>query len=188
MAQCGTHKGGRGNSPAFSVPERGGPAAPAGWKGFTLIELVIILTLIGILALFVAPRMLDVTATKAEAFADKLRADIRTARNLAMAENRRYRVYVNTTPAPASGYAVVNDANADGWGTTGANELALDPAGNGSLSVALNAGDYAGITVAPNTVIEFDSLGRPALGGGTVLTVSPGGGTVTVTDKTGAVN
>ena len=69
-------------------------------RGFTLAELVIIILLIGILAVFVAPRMLDVTSTKAAAFADKLRADIRYTQNAAMTANRRYRVYVNTAPAP----------------------------------------------------------------------------------------
>lgn len=156
-------------------------------NGVTLVELIVILVLIAILAVFAAPRMTDVTATKAGAFSDKLRADIRHARNLAMTENRRYRVYVNSAPAPASGYAVVNDKDGDGaWGEAG--EIALDPAGSGSLVFALNAGEYAGITLAPNAVIEFDSSGRPTLGGGTVLIVSSGGGTVTITDQTGAVN
>ncbi len=164
-------------------------------KGFTLIELVMVIVLLGIIAVFVAPRMLDVTGTKAEVFADKLLADIRTARNLAMSEGRRYRVYFNGmgSGAPANGYIVVNDADADGnWGEAGPGEIALDPAG-GNLLVILNAGDYAGITVStppgpPAGIIEFDSLGRPTLGGGTNLTVSPGGGTVTVTPQTGAVN
>ncbi|HWR73762.1 MAG TPA: GspH/FimT family pseudopilin [Nitrospirota bacterium] len=158
-------------------------------KGVTLVELIVILVLIGILAVFVAPRMTDVTATKAGAFSDKLRADIRHARNLAMTENRRYRVYVNSAPAPASGYAVVSDKDGDGnWGEAGAGEIAFDPAGSGGLVVTLNTGEYTGITLAPNAIIEFDSTGRPTLGGGTVLTVSPGGGTVTVIDQTGAVN
>lgn len=158
-------------------------------EGFTLIEVVIILVLIAITGFFVAPRMLDVGGTKAGAFADKLRADIRHSRNLAMTENRRYRVYINAAPAPVpNGYAVVNDANGDGWGMTAASEIAQDPAGSGPLSVTLNAGDYAGITVAPNGAIEFDSLGRPTMGGGMVLTVSPGGETVTITAQTGAVN
>ncbi|HAK60447.1 MAG TPA: hypothetical protein DCO77_08710, partial [Nitrospiraceae bacterium] len=80
-------------------------------KGFTLIELVMILVLVGIIAAVAVPRMSDVTGTNASAFAGKLRADIRYAQNLAMTENQRYRVYVNTAPSPAAGYAVVNDAD-----------------------------------------------------------------------------
>jgi len=157
--------------------------------GFTLVELVMVLVLIGILAVFAAPKMLSVTSTKSDTFARKLRADIRYAQNLAMSENRRYRVYLNTSPGPAKGYAVVNDANGNGtWGEAG--EIAADPAGGGSLSIALDTGDFVGITVSTPAggFIEFDSLGRPTAGGGTVLTVSPGGLTVTITAQTGAVN
>jgi MSHA pilin protein MshC len=158
-------------------------------KGFTLIELVMVIVLIGIIAVFIAPRMVDVTGTKAGAFRDKLRADIRYAQNLAMTQNRRYRVYVNTAPGPANGYAVMNDSNGNGtWGEAG--EIALDPAGSSNFVVTLNTGDYAGITVSTPAggFIEFDSLGRPTIGGGVVLLVTPGGRTVTISDQTGAVN
>lgn len=157
-------------------------------KGFTLIELVMILVLIGIIAAVAVPRLGDVTGMKSSSFADKLRADIRYAQNLAMTENQRYRVYVNIAPAPApAGYAVANDTDGDGtWGEAG--EFAADPAGSGNLSITLNAGEYAGITVAPNTFVEFDALGRPTVGGGTVLTLSPGGATITITAQTGALN
>jgi MSHA pilin protein MshC len=156
-------------------------------KGFTLIELVIVLLLVGILAVYAAPRMVAVTDTKAGAFADKLRADVRYAQNLAMTQNRRYRVYFNTAPSPASGYIVVNDANGNGtWGEAG--EIAQDPAGRGSLSVTLNTGDYVGITVSTPAggFIEFNSLGVPTAAA--VLTINPGGQQVTITAQTGAVN
>jgi MSHA pilin protein MshC len=161
-------------------------------KGFTLIELVMVLVLIGILAVFVAPRLGDVTSSKAGAFRDKLRADIRYAQDLAMTWNQRHRVFFNTNPAPNPGYAVVNDANGNGtWGEAG--EIAPDPAGNGNLNVTLNAGQYAGITVSTPAggFIEFDSLGAPTVGGGVVLTVFANGvaaGTMTITAQTGAVN
>ena len=157
-------------------------------QGFTLIELVIILLLIGIIAVYAAPRFLDVPSTKASAFAGKLQADIRYAQNLAMTQNRRYRVYVNTNPAPTpNGYAVVYDTSGGAWSAFG---YAQDPAGTGNLNVTLNAGQYAGITVSTPAggFIEFNSLGAPTVGAGTVLTVSPGAQTVTITAGTGAVN
>ena len=165
-------------------------------RGFTLIELVMILVLLGILAAFAVPRLGNVTATNAGAFTDKLRADIRYAQNLAMSQNRRYRVYFNAAPAPNPGYAVVNDADGNGtWG--GAGEVARDHAGGGPLSVTLNAGQYAGITLsAPGfagNYVEFNSLGVPFDSAGALtvsrnVTVAPGGTTVTVTAQTGAVN
>jgi hypothetical protein len=104
-----------------------------------------------------------------------------------MTQNRRYRVFFNTAPSPNPGYVVVNDANGNGtWGEAG--ESALDPAGGGNLSVTLNAGQYAGITVSTPAggSIEFNSLGVPTAAA--VLTITPGGQTVTIIAQTGAVN
>jgi Tfp pilus assembly protein FimT len=143
-----------------------------------------VLVLIAIVAAFVAPKLGDVTTTKAGAFHDKLLADIRYAQNLAMSRNQRHRVYFNAAPAPAIGYAVTDNVPA----------IVADPAGGGNLSVTLNAGDYTGITVAaPYTFIEFDSLGRPYDNAGnptaaaTTITISPSG-SVTIAPQTGAVN
>ena len=154
--------------------------------GFTLIELIIIIVLLAIMAAVAIPRMGDVTAMKAAATAEKLKSDIRYAQELAMTQNRSYRVYFNTSPAPASGYAVVNNANGNGtWGEAG--EFAPDPSGKGNLSVTLNSGDYAGVTASSSVnPIEFNSLGRPT-GGATTITVSPGSYTITISAETGAV-
>jgi MSHA pilin protein MshC len=164
-------------------------------RGFTLIELVMVIVLIGIVAVFAAPRLGNITSTKAGAFVDKLRADVRYAQSLAMSQNRRYRVYFNAAPSPTPGYAVVNDATGNGiWGEAG--EFAADPAGTGNLSVTLS-GQYAGITFSTvgfsGNYVEFNSLGVPFdnVGALTVnknVIISPGGATVTVTAQTGAVN
>ena len=124
---------------------------------------------------------------KAAATSEKIKSDIRYAQELAMTQNRSYRVYFNTSPAPASGYAVVNNANGNGtWGEAG--EFAPDPSGKGNLSVTLNSGDYAGVTASSSVnPIEFNSLGRPT-GGATTITVSPGSYTITISAETGAVN
>jgi MSHA pilin protein MshC len=157
-------------------------------KGFTIIELIMVIVLIGIIAVYAAPRLSNVTNTKAGAFVDKLRADIRYAQNLAITGNQRYRVYFNGSGgAPASGYIVVNDENGNGtWGEAG--EIALDPAGGGNLIVTLNTGNYAGITVSTPAggFIEFNALGAPTAAA--TITIAPGGQQVTITDHTGAVN
>jgi len=157
--------------------------------GFTLIELVVIIVLLAILAAVAIPRLGDVASTKAAATAAKIKSDIRYAQELAMTRNRSYRVYFNSAPAPASGYAVVNDANNNGaWGEAG--EFAPDPSGKGNLSVTLNSGDYAGVTasLSAGSYISFNSLGRPTTGGGATITMSPGGYTITIFAETGAVN
>jgi MSHA pilin protein MshC len=135
-------------------------------KGFTLIELVMVLVLIGIMAAVVIPRLGTMTTTNAAAFTDKLRTDIRYAQNLAMTRGKRTRVYFNGTgpapvTAPAQGYTVGIDNS--GAGNCSAFLLASDPAGGGNMLVTLNAGMYAGISIpAPSiTCLEYDSLGRP---------------------------
>jgi Tfp pilus assembly protein FimT len=157
-------------------------------SGFTLIELIILITVLVILAAVAIPRFSDVASTKAAATAEKLKSNIRYAQELAMTQNRSYRVYFNTSPAPAAGYAVVNNADGDAnWGEAG--EFAQDPALTGNLSVTLNSGDYAGVTVSTPAggYIEFNSLGRPTVGGGVIITVSPGSYTLTISSETGAV-
>lgn len=178
----------------------------SGCKGFTLIELIMVIVLIGILAVYATSKLGNMTITNAAAFSDKLRADIRYAQNLAMTRNSRARVYFNgtgTAPNPA-GYAVVSDTSAlhDCSGFT----AAVDPAGSASLRVILNTGTYAGITVTPTAgmnCLEYDSLGRPyncnavpancLSPSAGLMTISVNAnavavGSVTVTPQTGAVN
>jgi len=166
--------------------------------GWTLIELVLIMFLLGIAAAIAMPNVSNMTGTKASAVARKLQADLSYAQGLAMTQRLRHRVYFNLAPAPVpQGYAVVNDADGDGtWGEAG--ESARDPLGGGSLSVTLNTGDYAGITLTAigfaGQYVEFDTLGVPyssagALAAITSVTVS-GGSTnqpVRVVLQTGSV-
>jgi MSHA pilin protein MshC len=171
--------------------------------GFTLIELVMVLVLIGIIAAFAAPKFRNITTSNAGAFPDKLRTDIRYAQNLAMTRTSRTRVYFNgtgTAPNPA-GYAVVIDTSAQH--DCSVFTAATDPAGGASLRVTLNTGTYAGITVTPGmNCLEYDSLGRPyncnavpanclSPSSGLVISVNANAvavGTVTITAQTGVVN
>jgi MSHA pilin protein MshC len=174
-------------------------------KGFTLVELVVVLLVVAILSVFVVERIGNVASMRAAAFAKKLRADIRYAQNVAMTQNRRARVYFNGAGAapvfaPAAGYAVAADASG---GSCSPFAAVLDPARSGNLAVTLGTGDFAGITVTPTaTCLEYDSLGTPyACAGNLGDCLSPAGGmsltvnaaaapvvTVTVVAGTGAVN
>jgi MSHA pilin protein MshC len=168
--------------------------------GFTLIELVLVLVLVSILAVFVAPRFGSVTSFTAQALQDKLRAEVRYAQSVAMSRNRRGRIYFNGAgSAPAAGYAAVIDTS--GAGDCSSFIAINDPAGDGALVVALNAGSYTGLTVVPaRACLEFDSLGRPydcSAAPGSCSTL-PAGLTIDVngnpsmriliTSQTGAVN
>lgn len=168
-------------------------------QGFTVIEVILILLIVSILAAIPYIRSEDMMGIKVAASARKLQSDIAYAQELAMTRNLRHRVYFNVAPAPASGYAVLNDSAGNGWGTTSATEFAADPVGGGgSLSVTLNAGDYAGITISAvgftDSFVEFSTLGVPFDGDGPLsatrtVTVSGGGSSqpVTVFHDTGKV-
>jgi prepilin-type N-terminal cleavage/methylation domain-containing protein len=174
-------------------------------KGFTLIELIMVMVLLGLMAAVIVPKLGNLTTTNAAAFPTKLRADIRYAQNLAMTRGKRTRVYFNGTgpvpvTAPAQGYTVGIDNS--GSGNCSSFALASDPAGGGNLLVTLNAGMYAGISIpAPSmTCLEYDSLGRPYTCGAVACSTVPLAATMTadvngsaamrvsVTVQTGAVN
>ena len=65
--------------------------------GFTLIELVMVIVLIGTLALLVLPRALDLTAWRLRAFADELVAEIGAAGRLALQQRRPVVATIDTT-------------------------------------------------------------------------------------------
>ena len=164
-------------------------------NGFTLIELVMVLVLIGILAVFAASKMGNVSLIKASAFIDKLQADVRYAQNLAMTRGKRTRINFTSLS-----YAVSQDSSAAG--DCSAFGAAIDPATSAGLTITLNTGKFAGITITPSMAcLEFDSLGKPyscgagtcsaVLSGMTITVIANGAttvGAVTVSAQTGAVN
>lgn len=65
------------------------PAAAARRAGgFTLVELVMVITIVGTLALVVLPRLLDLTAWRLRAFGDELQAQMMAMQRLALAQRR----------------------------------------------------------------------------------------------------
>ena len=48
-------------------------------RGFTLIELIMVMVVVGILAVFVAPRFFDANVFKSRGFADQVQATLRYA-------------------------------------------------------------------------------------------------------------
>src|SRR3990172_4580077 len=61
-------------------------------RGFTVIELVLVIVVVAIIALAAAPRLASITGLKASATARRLQSDLTYTQNLAMTTNRRHRV------------------------------------------------------------------------------------------------
>jgi MSHA pilin protein MshC len=174
-------------------------------RGFTMVELIIVMILIGILGAIGAARFFDRTEFDAAAFAEQNAAMLRYAQKLAIAQNRP--VYVQ---AGAQGIRLCYSAAcADA-------DQVLAPSGSNSGSTATRAfctgsGAYApawycegvpagaAMTLSPASVATFyfNGLGRPYLGTdtsnstfqGLSLTISGNGLTraISVAQETGYV-
>lgn len=66
-------------------------------RGFTLIELIMVIVMLGVLAIFAAPRMLNTGDFKARGFHDETLSLLRYAQKTAIAQRRTVCVALNTT-------------------------------------------------------------------------------------------
>jgi len=158
-------------------------AATLSQRGFTLIELVMVMVIVGILAVVVVPR-LTTQGFNLSAIAAKLATDIRYTQSLAMSQGQRYRI--NFT---AGSYQITDI--------------------NGVAIVYPMTGSTAAISVSPatlsgynppltNNYVAFDSKGVPyvdnsspatALAANAVITLTAGSDTSTliIAPETGRV-
>ncbi len=120
-------------------------------RGFTLIELTVVLLLIGILAVAVAPRFANRAAFDERGFVDQVRAAVQFARKSAVAQRRNVCVAV-----AGSGLSITR---AQAAGASAACTVALVDPATGSAFAAIPP---AGVSLSPAVNMVFDALGRLA--------------------------
>jgi len=124
-------------------------------KAVTLIELVILITILGILALVAVPNIDSYFYAKLNSCAQKINADIRYTQYLSIAEHKTYGMEFDV----ANNYYRVYDPD------TG--DLAKDPYTRTDMEMDLDTSlEYTGISIAGVNIdssdeIRFTSLGEP---------------------------
>ncbi len=152
-------------------------------SGFTLVELVVILVLVGILAFTAIPRYLNKGAVDASVMAEQLANDIRYTQSLAMTSGQRNRINLTATT-----YQI----------TTSSGGLLTHPVTGTTGPIVLNGVTLGGYNVPPlNGYIAFDGKGTPytdivaatPLAANATIVVTAGGNArnVVVSPQTGRV-
>ena len=133
-------------------------------RGFSFLELVIVLAIAGIIAVIALPRIAGVGSMGVDMVRDKVLADLRYVREYAVNRNDRTRV---TFLIGQDRYvAEVFDASVEGeW------RILEDPTTREDFDIRIGQGQYkdtelVGVSFNGGNIIEFDSYGAPFAGGG----------------------
>ncbi len=155
-------------------------------RGFTLAELVIVMILIGVLAVFAIPRVFDRNVFAARGTRDFVASGLRYAQASAVAMRRNVCVSVGT-----ASLSVTYAAAAGSDQRCGAGNKVADPATGQPFSLT----PYAqGASVAAASTVVFDALGRPLsaalapLSAAQAITVNGHGTPIVVEPETGFVH
>ncbi len=127
-------------------------------QGFTLIELIMVIVMLGVLAVFAAPRMFNSNDFYARGFHDETLALLRYAQKTAIAQRRT--VCVTFPTAAAATLTMAKDPSTANCATPTTTAL-IGPNGSPTIT-AKPAVTYS--TTTPPTAFNFDGLGRPITG------------------------
>ncbi len=133
---------------------------PKGLRGFTLVELIMVIVILGVLAVYAAPRMFNSNDFYARGFHDETLGLLRYAQKAAIAQRRTVCVAFTSTSATltmASAASTYNCATA-----------AALTGPNGSPTITARSGVTYNTTTPP-VDFNFDGLGRPINSSGAAM-------------------
>lgn len=145
-------------------------------RGFTLVELIVAMILIGVLAIAVVPRMSSLRGFDEIGFRDQVRAALEYARKSAVAQRRNVRVSISGNVLTLD---IASDIPEGGGAATFNRSLNLPGKGTNQITAP------SGVSVTPDATIVFTPLGQPSSGG--TWTVS-GAGAIILEAETGYVH
>ena len=160
-------------------------------RGFTLVELIVILILVGILAATAIPR-LNVRDFDEAGFRDGVKAALQHARKTAVASRRYVCATVSSTAVTIHRDNTAPESVTTVDCTTTPLNLPSSPKGCAANAVCTSASGVSVSLAGGSSPIIFDSRGRPvsstgvALAGNLTLTIATGV-TITVRAESGAV-
>ena len=135
-------------------------------KGFTLVELIVTMVVVGIISAVAIPRFADQQGFQSRAFYEQVQEAIKFAQKVAVAQRKS--VYVTTTATTLQACYV---AACGGVGSY----AVIDPTTKAALSLAAQdqrGVTFSAVTISPATTFVFDSLGRPRSAANVLLTAT----------------
>ncbi len=156
-----------------------------GQLGFTLVELIVTLVIVGILAVFLAPRMNLTAGFDEKALHDGLKAGLDFARKSAVAKRRNVCVNVASNAATLT-FDTRQPETAGASFCNGSSEQALPLPSPDAKCAASNivCGRGLSLTCAPAS-FRFDALGRASAA---ITCTTPGQANITIESETGYVH